>query len=66
MQIGLLEESIGPELFEKIGKSIQLTEAGRELYRYSQSINSQLREAEAVMESLKVLGLTRHETAVSS
>ena len=39
MQVRQLEDSVGLELFEKFGKKIQLSEAGRELHHYSQFIN---------------------------
>jgi DNA-binding transcriptional LysR family regulator len=38
MQIKQLEDSVGLPLFEKMGKKIYLTEAGRELYGYYRSI----------------------------
>ncbi len=66
MQIRQLEDEIGLELFEKLGKKIQLTEAGRELFQYSQAINRQLSEAEEVMESLKGLSRGRLKIAVAS
>jgi DNA-binding transcriptional LysR family regulator len=66
MQIRQLEESVGLELFEKLGKKIQLSEAGRELHHYSQSINRQLHEAEEVLESLKGLSRGRLKLAVAS
>lgn len=53
MQIKQLESIIGLPLFEQLGKRIYLTEAGRELYRYSRAIAAQLEEAKQVMEELK-------------
>ncbi|MCG6938186.1 MAG: LysR family transcriptional regulator [Gammaproteobacteria bacterium] len=53
MQIKQLENSIGLQLFEHIGKKVFLTDAGREMYVYSQSISQMLDEAEAVVEQLK-------------
>ena len=66
MQIRQLEDVVGVELFEKLGKRIQLTEAGRELFHYGQGIINQLREAEEVLESLKGLSGGRIKLAVAS
>lgn len=53
MQIKQLEQAIDLPLFEHIGKKIYLTDAGEEMYGYSQSINHLLDEAEVVLEELK-------------
>jgi DNA-binding transcriptional LysR family regulator len=53
MQIKQLENSIGLQLFEQVGKKIFLTDAGREIFTYSQSISHLLDEAESVVEQLK-------------
>ena len=53
MQIRQLEESAGLPLFEKLGKQIHLTEAGREFAHYSKNISQQLRELDEVVEALK-------------
>ncbi len=66
MQIRQLEDEIGLPLFDKLGRRIQLTEAGHELHRYSQGINRMLSEAEEVMESLKGLNRGRLKVAVAS
>jgi DNA-binding transcriptional LysR family regulator len=55
MQIKQLEENIGLPLFEQMGKKIFLTEAGRELFRYSRNISQQLAEMEAVFDEMKGL-----------
>jgi DNA-binding transcriptional LysR family regulator len=55
MQIKQFEDSVGLPLFEQLGKKIHLTAAGREMYRYSQSINQLLKEANVVIEQLKGL-----------
>ncbi len=66
MQVRQLEESIGLPLFEKLGRRIALTEAGREVYQYSRSIARALREMEEVVESLKGLSRGRLSIAVAS
>ncbi len=53
MQIKQLEENVGLPLFEKLGKQIYLTEAGREIYHYSRSIGQLLTEAGEVIDGLK-------------
>ncbi|MGR6034243.1 MAG: LysR family transcriptional regulator [Candidatus Nitrosoglobus sp.] len=53
MQIKQLENNIGLALFEQLGKKIFFTEAGRELYHYSQQISRELREAKDILEELK-------------
>jgi DNA-binding transcriptional LysR family regulator len=53
MQIRQLEEAAGLPLFEKLGKKINLTEAGREVFHYSQAIGRQLQELDQVVEALK-------------
>jgi len=63
MQIKSLEETIGLPLFEQLGKKIYLTEAGRELNRYSRSILQQLTEAESVFAEMK--GLQHGKLAIS-
>ena len=56
MQVKQLEGHIGLPLFEQMGKKIFLTEAGRELFRYSRSIAEQLAEMESVFGEMKGLG----------
>ncbi len=53
MQVRQLADVVGIPLFEKLGKKIHLTEAGTELYYYSQRIAQELQEMEQVLESLK-------------
>ncbi len=53
MQVRQLEESAGLPLFEKIGKRIQLTEAGREMLDYARRIGQELQELDDVMASLR-------------
>ncbi len=66
MQIKQLEESVGLPLFEKLGKKIHLTAAGRELHGYGKAIFRQLDEMEEVMEAQKGLSRGRLEIAVAS
>lgn len=53
MQIKQLEEEIGLPLFDRIGKSIQLTDAGRELLIHSRTIHHQIEEAEQSLQELR-------------
>ncbi len=53
MQIKQAEESAGLPLFEQIGKKMHLTQAGKEVYQYSQSIGNLLDELEVALEALK-------------
>jgi len=52
-QIRQLEESIGMKLFDKIGHRTYLTQAGEELYRYSQKIFALINETMESMEALR-------------
>lgn len=52
-QIRQLEESMGVKLFDKIGRKTHLTQAGEELYMYSQKIFSLIDETLETMESLR-------------
>lgn len=63
MQIKQLEDNVGLPLFEQLGKKVYLTEAGRELYRYSRTIERELREMDEVFAQLK--GVTRGRLSVS-
>jgi len=53
MQIKQLEEEIGMPVFDRIGKTIQLTDAGRELLLHARSIQIQLEETQQSMEELR-------------
>lgn len=47
-QIKLLEESLGEQLFQRVGRRLVLTEAGRTVFRYADeifSLGSEMREA---------------------
>lgn len=66
MQIKQLEEQTGMPLFEKIGRDIFLTEAGREMYHYCRTIAQQLEEAEEVLQQLKGFKSGRLEITVAT
>lgn len=55
MQIKQMEGQIEMPLFERDGKQVTLTEAGRELLHYAQNISQQLDEAAQMLEELKGL-----------
>ncbi|HLI07683.1 MAG TPA: LysR family transcriptional regulator [Ktedonobacteraceae bacterium] len=52
-QIRQLEETLGVKLFDQIGRRTHLTQAGEELYRYSQKIFSLIDETLETMEALR-------------
>src|SRR5215471_10509082 len=52
LQVKALEKSVGLPLFEKVGRTLRLTEAGRELLVYSERIFGLLDETRLVMEEL--------------
>ena len=66
MQIRQLEDQAGLQLFEKLGRKLHLTEAGRELFQYTRSILHDLHEAEEVMEALKGLNTGQLNIGVAS
>ncbi len=53
MQIRQLEEQAGMPLFDQIGKKVHLTDAGRALYRHTQDILAQVREAQFELEEMR-------------
>ena len=53
MQIKQLEDYVGLPLFERVGKQVALTEAGRELLVYAESVMQLLDEAKLMMDELK-------------
>ncbi|MDQ6994788.1 MAG: LysR family transcriptional regulator [Mariprofundaceae bacterium] len=55
MQMKNMEDLAGLPLFERLGKIVTLTEAGKELLNYAENIQQQLNEAESVLEDLKGL-----------
>lgn len=53
MQIRQLEAQAGMPLFDQIGKKVQLTDAGRALYRHAQTILEKVTEAEVELEEMR-------------
>jgi len=66
MQVREIEDSAGLALFERVGKKIYVTEAGRELLRYTQDILRALSDADEALDTLKGLGTGRLSIAVVS
>lgn len=66
MQVRQLEDEIELSLFERLGKQVVLTEAGREVFHYSRAIGQSLREMEEVLESLKGVSRGSLRIAVAS
>src|SRR5579859_7060363 len=52
LQVKALEKSIGLPLFEKVGRTLRLTEAGQELLNYSERIFALMDETQLVLEEL--------------
>lgn len=53
MQIKQFEDAVGLPLFERLGKKIYLTDAGKEMYRLSRAVASKLDETAQIIEELK-------------
>ncbi len=66
MQVRQLEDSIGLPLTEQLGKKVFLTEAGREVFHYSQSIAAMLGDMETALTRLKGLEEGQLNIAVTS
>ncbi len=66
MQVKQMELQIGLPLFEREGKQVSLTEAGRELLHYARNIRQQLDEAELMLEELKGLKRGRLHLTMAS
>ncbi len=66
MQIKQLEDNVGLPLFEHLGKSLFLTDAGEELLGYCQRISQQIREAEDAFASMKSLSTGKLKITVAS
>jgi DNA-binding transcriptional LysR family regulator len=52
LQVKALEKTVGMPLLERHGRTLRLTEAGRELYTYSERIFALLEEARMVLDEL--------------
>jgi DNA-binding transcriptional LysR family regulator len=52
LQVRALERSVGLPLFEKVGRTLRLTEAGRELLAYTERIFALIDETQMVLEEL--------------
>ncbi|HEY7347743.1 MAG TPA: LysR family transcriptional regulator [Ktedonobacterales bacterium] len=52
LQVKALERSVGLPLFEKVGRTLRLTEAGNELLSYSERIFALMDETQLVLEEL--------------
>jgi len=63
MQIKQLEDNVGLPLFEQVGKTIHLTDAGKYMYDYGRSLSDLLAEAEEVFEAIK--GVERGSLSIS-
>jgi DNA-binding transcriptional LysR family regulator len=67
MQVRGLESQAGLALFDRIGKKVQLTDAGRELQARARAVGDELRAADEAMNALKGLERGRlHIAAVST
>jgi LysR family transcriptional regulator, low CO2-responsive transcriptional regulator len=66
MQVKQTEQTLGLPLFEQVGKKLYLTDAGRELLRYSRNILQQLEEMEGVFGEMKGLSRGHLDIAVVS
>lgn len=55
LQVKKLEEELGTELFDLLGKKVYLTEAGETLFEYAQKIFTLVSEAQSAMEELSDL-----------
>jgi DNA-binding transcriptional LysR family regulator len=66
MQVRQLEESVGLPLTEQIGKKVFLTDAGREVFHYSQSIAVQLTDMETALSLIKGLDQGQLKITVAS
>jgi DNA-binding transcriptional LysR family regulator len=64
LQVKALEHNVGLPLFEKVGRTIQLTEAGRELLSHTERVFALLDEAQMVLEDLG--GLRRGAVKVAA
>jgi DNA-binding transcriptional LysR family regulator len=63
MQIKQLEDAVGMPLFDRVGKGLQLTAAGRELERYAREITAKVDEIGEVMDEIR--GLKRGSLSIA-
>ncbi|MDX8401056.1 MAG: LysR substrate-binding domain-containing protein, partial [Mariprofundaceae bacterium] len=66
MQIKQLEEQAGMPLFDRIGREVRITDAGRELLHHARIIQRQIEEAQAAMEELRGLKRGRLHLTMAS
>lgn len=66
IQVRHLEEAVGLDLFERVGRQLYLTEAGHEMLHYSRSIADQLGEAAEVFAQMKDVRRGRLSVAVAT
>lgn len=55
MQVKLLEEQVTLPVFERIGKQLYITDAGKEVYQYARQIIQQKKDVEETLEQMKDL-----------
>ncbi len=65
-QIKQLEDEVGTPLFERLGKKIFLTEAGREMYEFSRSIAKKFDDVSTVLDEMKGVKRGHLNIAVTS
>ena len=65
-QVKQLEEAVGTPLFEQMGKKIFLTEAGREMYGFSQNIAQKFTDVRMVLDEMKGIKRGHLDIAVTS
>ena len=65
-QIKQLEVEVGTPLFERLGKKIYLTEAGRELYEFSRSIAQKFSDVSNALDEMKGIKRGHLNIAVTS
>ncbi|HTT39386.1 MAG TPA: LysR family transcriptional regulator [Burkholderiales bacterium] len=66
MQVKQLEEQVGLPLTERVGRRIQLTDAGEEVALHARRLAQQVREAEAALDAMKGLRAGRIDIGVVS
>ncbi len=65
-QIKQLEDEVGTPLFERLGKKIFLTEAGREMYEFSRGIAKKFDDVSTVLDEMKGVKRGHLNIAVTS